>query len=107
MTNGTQNLADTPTRPLTNDILFWVGLFVAMLLGMIAKALHDNLIGGVRMDTLLEKEVIIPVLVSPIIFGGIYGIMRETPRNIGTFIFAFQNGFFWKAIFSQTTQSPQ
>ena len=107
MTNGTPNLMDKISKPSISDVLFWSGLFVAMILGMLAKTVHDNLEAGIRMDSILQTDVLLPVLVSPIVFGGIYGMIRETPRNVGTFIFAFQNGFFWKAIFGQATPSIQ
>jgi len=80
------------------ETLFWTAIFIAMIGGMLAKAFHDNFYNQ-RFEFTLTKDMFIPLLISPIVFGGIYGIIQHTPKNVGTFIFAFQNGFFWKAIF--------
>lgn len=93
------------------DTLFWISIFLTMIAGMLAKACFDNLQNNERLDLswdfFLRREILLPVFVSPMVFGGIYGIIRQAPhKNIGTFIFAFQNGFFWKAILGQAEKQP-
>jgi hypothetical protein len=92
------------------DFLFWTAIFLTMVAGIIAKSLYDSLMNNERFelgwDTLLRKEVIIPLLVSPMVFGGIYGLIQQTPKNLGTFVFSFQNGFFWKSILGQIDKPP-
>ena len=85
------------------DAVLWVALFLAMITGMIAKAIYDYIaknqtILEVRLVPLLTR-VALPMLVSPMIFGGVYGSLRDSPRDFRAFIFAFQNGFFWETVF--------
>jgi len=46
-----------------------------------------------------------PILVSPLVFGAVYGGMDEKTPIIFLLIFAFQNGFFWQTIMNK--QPPQ
>ena len=89
-------------------------LFLTMVVGMIVKAIYDSLLNNENItpgwDVLWRKDFILPVLVSPMVFGAIYGYLRDSPTNMLTFIFAFQNGFFWKTIFAgldKPTSFPQ
>lgn len=75
-----------------------------MVVGMVAKAFYDNIVKNERPPAVdwalfLRPEIALPLIVSPIIFGAIYGFLKDNPRNIGALVFAFQNGFFWKTIF--------
>ncbi|GAK61686.1 hypothetical protein U27_01587 [Candidatus Vecturithrix granuli] len=42
-----------------------------------------------------------PILVSPLVFGVIYGSMDENMPIILLLIFAFQNGFFWQTVMNK------
>ncbi len=90
------------------DSLFWLFLFLTMVFGIVAKAFYDyienNESFNLGWDILLRREVLLPIFVSPMVFGGIYSIAKQSPRNFGTFIFAFQNGFFWKTILGRGEQ---
>lgn len=84
--------------------VYIVALFVAMVVGMVAKAFYDNIVKNERPPSVnwalfLRPEIALPLIVSPMIFGAIYGFLKDNPSNIGALIFAFQNGFFWKTIF--------
>ena len=52
-------------------------------------------------EILTRKDVMLPLLVSPMVFGAIYGYLRNSPITVITFMFAFQNGFFWKTVFGR------
>ncbi len=109
------DLAQQPNQPLTpgkrQSALYWTGIFATMLLGMVFKVIYDLLTRGqnpnFKSDWLLE--LVIPVIISPLVFGGIYNMIAVMPKNPTVFIFAFQNGFFWKTIFADinTVQTPE
>ena len=103
--NESLNIGHKSKSNNIKEAFFWVSIFIAMVAGMIAKALYDYTIYNREINFSLMKlitpDVYIPILISPIVFGGIYGIIQTTPKNIGTFIFTFQNGFFWKTLFSK------
>jgi uncharacterized membrane protein YedE/YeeE len=81
-------------------------LFLTMVLGMVAKALYDMVVSNEQLpsfgtEILTRKDVMLPLLVSPMVFGAIYGYLRNSPITVITFMFAFQNGFFWKTVFGR------
>ena len=66
------------------DEIPWIeiGLYFAMLLGMVAKYLYDT-IGEGNKIVIRKYQLIKPFLVSPIVFGIIYGGLAEnTPGPI-------------------------
>ena len=94
-----------PGRSLPANILLWSAIFLTMVLGMVASVLHRNLLTDASFEMswsfIFHKDIIVPILVSPMVFGGIYGFMKANPNNIESFLFAFQNGFFWKAVLGE------
>jgi hypothetical protein len=89
-----------------NNVLYWLGNFIVMVIGMAAKVIYDHVANGRSLfpeRTDIGMEIIIPLLISPMIFGGVYRYLQETPKSLGAFVFSFQNGFFWKSIFTQST----
>ena len=91
------------SRALRNSLVL-LALFLTMILGMVAKALYDLVLRNEAIvwgwSLLLRTDVFLPVIVSPMVFGIIYAHLQNSPRGLPTFIFAFQNGFFWKTIFA-------
>lgn len=47
---------------------------------------------------LTSSRLVMALVVSPIIFNSIYITIGSNPQNIGDYLLAFQNGFFWEAI---------
>lgn len=96
---------------IIGEILLWTGIYLTMILGMIAKSIHDNTKNNISISfewsMLNTTAVILPLLISPMVFGSLYSFIQRSPKNLGTFIFAFQNGFFWKSVFTQTENSFQ
>ncbi len=76
-------------------------LFLLMLAGMMAKGLYDGL--GQKENAPFDKRRILrPLLVSPIVFGTVYGGIGEyAASSMLLWIFAFQNGFFWQTVLDQ------
>ncbi len=77
---------------------FLFGVYMAMLAGMAAKALVESLTSGGEMDV---KQFILPLLISPIVYGVVFKIAKGSDETILMLIFGFQNGFFWQDIFGQ------
>ena len=78
--------------------LYCVGVYFSMVLGMISKALHDSLVNANEIEFV---HFIVPMTVSPIVFGGILQIIRNPHDKfdlLGVVAIGFQNGFFWQDV---------
>jgi hypothetical protein len=88
-------------------------LFAAMLLGMSSKYLWD-LIEVRRTRNLSRKpdepkvrlefdfwDFVQPLLVAALVFAAVLAATSETKAT--SFLFSFQNGFFWQAVLKQKT----
>ena len=83
--------------------LLYGPLFIAMLLGMVAKTAVDCLDSSNRRGALIEhiRNGSIAILVSPIVFlgflqAGEFG--ASTQAFLVLWLLAFQNGFFWQTV---------
>ncbi len=128
---GQWNLGDTPppapapptgggvassgveVSPVTfSDLgVLYAPLFVAMLLGMIAKAFVDYLDASDTRHALKEqtRNGLVAVLVSPIVFlgfltAGQFGSSKQTFLVLS--LLAFQNGFFWQTVLKRDRPAP-
>ena len=54
---------------------------------------------------LREKEFSLSVLVSPVVFCGIYQVTAENTLASSSLIIAFQNGFFWHSVIESMKKS--
>lgn len=70
--------------------------FGLMLLGILAREGFNALVNQKAFNW---TSLGIAAIVSPIIFGGIYGRLGSLKVDVPTTVLAFQNGFFWNAIF--------
>ena len=80
----------------TREAVFLAGVFVSMILGMIAKVLHEHLLGT---QVFNWTNVLIPLTVAPLIFAGIYQQAKGSDKVLLMLFLGFQNGFFWQDIF--------
>ena len=76
---------------------FEASLYFVMLLGMAAKYFYDA-IGEGNTFNFQKWQLIKPMLVSPIVFAAIYGMLAEESSKLLLLTFSFQNGFFWKTV---------
>lgn len=76
-------------------------LLTCMLLGMIANYWWDHFRNGKGWDDMLIHEVLLPMLISPIIFFGIWSLWPGKEITFALCLISFQNGFFWQVIFSR------
>lgn len=97
---GVQGGGSTSLGDLT---VLYAPLFIAMLLGMVAKTAVDCLDSANRKGALIEhiRNGSIAILVSPIVFlgflqAGEFG--ASTQAFLVLWLLAFQNGFFWQTV---------
>ncbi len=90
--------------------LYWP-LFVAMLLGMLAKAGVDCLDAA---DSAVMwqhmRNAVVALLVSPIVFLGFLSagqFSTSTQTFIVLCLLAFQNGFFWQTVLKRNVRGPE
>jgi hypothetical protein len=115
---GSWTLGDPPPQPpppmepttsnaqpdsLVADLVVLYGpLFVAMVLGMLAKAVVDWLDEPDRTTVMPHvRSGIIAILVSPIVFLGFLNAGQfsvSTQAYLVLMLLAFQNGFFWQTV---------
>nr|VFJ93010.1 MAG: hypothetical protein BECKLFY1418B_GA0070995_10419 [Candidatus Kentron sp. LFY] len=82
----------------TKEVIFLIGVFVAMILGMASKVIFDHLTKGTQFEW---KLLFIPLLVSPMVYGTVFKFVKGSDETVLMLIFGFQNGFFWQDIFGQ------
>ena len=88
------------TDRLTNKTnwLYVAVFYGLMLLGMLAREAYNALLNDKPFNKIGFG---IAALVSPIVFGGIYGSLGNLEINVPSVVLAFQNGFFWNSIFEK------
>jgi hypothetical protein len=91
--------------------VLYAPLFVAMLLGMVAKAVVDWL-DTPSMAALKEhgRNALIAILVSPIVFLGFLNageFSTSTQTFVVLWLLAFQNGFFWQTVLKRDSHRAQ
>lgn len=82
-------------------LVFRLHLFVWMLIGMAFNYLWDHFRAGRRWEDIKAADFVLPFLVSPIIFFTIWSIASKREVDFILALIAFQNGFFWQAIFAK------
>lgn len=76
-----------------------IGMYFAMVAGMTSKYMFDAIGNRKRGRIKLYKwQLIKPILVSPIIFAGIYSQLPENTATFMLLLFSYQNGFFWQTL---------
>ncbi len=57
-------------------------------------------------EMLTSSRFIMAVVVTPLIFNSIYIAIGVNPQNMGDYLLAFQNGFFWETIMAGFSRNP-
>ena len=76
-------------------------LFGVMLLGILARYYWEFLGRDATRADIDIGEMIRPLLVSPLVFFPVWSQASGQPRSLATVLIAFQNGFFWQAVFEK------
>ena len=91
----------SPAVDTTLTVLYNVGLFTAMICGIIANYYWAH---GVSRVVSLD-DFWRPILIAPIIFMPVYVSATKQPRGVIPMLVAFQNGFFWQTVFDRSKAS--
>jgi hypothetical protein len=103
------SVSDEPSSTSLADLgeLYWP-LFLAMLIGMLAKAGVDWLDSSDRaMMRQHLRNALVSLLVSPIVFLGFLnaGQFSTSPQTfVVLWLLAFQNGFFWQTVLKRNVR---
>lgn len=104
--NSAVAIAIAPDKPL----LFGVHMACWMVLGMLANYLWDLFKANKTLADVNLPDLLLPLLVSPIVFYGIWSMWSGEQKISFAFnLIAFQNGFFWQVVLSKAgpvTQKP-
>lgn len=104
-------MLDTPpeSASLSEQIVLYGPLFLAMLLGMLAKALFDVLDDTQPSWREHLRHGAMAIVISPIVFLG-FITAGQFNSSSQTFLvlalFAFQNGFFWQTVLKRNPPAP-
>lgn len=100
--SNTVSSVNENSATLSDEVRLYAPLFVAMLLGMIAKGAIDWLDAADKAVLKLHlRNALVAVLVSPIVFLGFLSagqFSTSTQTFIVLWLLAFQNGFFWQTV---------
>ncbi len=75
-------------------------LFLVMVAGMFARYFWELFQSGKEWHDAALKTLLLPLLVSLMVFYPLWTIASGAPRNFFAIVAAFQNGFFWQTVFS-------
>jgi hypothetical protein len=81
--------------------LFGLHLACWMIVGMVANYLWDLFKAGKSWSDISGRDLVIPMLISPIVFFGIWSMWPDQKPLFSMNLIAFQNGFFWQVVFSK------
>lgn len=78
----------------------WIDLIygISMLAGILAKELWDA-INDTGQIKLRPSRALGALIVSPIVYAGVHSSFSQGQVNLVGLAIAFQNGFFWQAVF--------
>jgi hypothetical protein len=96
-----------PPNPLPKElsglpkVIFGFHLALWLVVGMASNYLWDLFRSGKSWQDVTWRGLLMPVLISPIIFFSVWSIWKGDPISFALPLIAFQNGFFWQVIFSK------
>ena len=81
---------------------FLIAVYISMLLGMAAKTFFNHF---TRQDKLEIGSFMVPLLISPLVYGTVFNIVKNSSETVMMLIFGFQNGFFWQDVLGTITKN--
>lgn len=91
--------------PVLNITLLDITYLLTMIMGILAKEIWDN-INETGAISIKIPRLIAALIVSPIIYAAIYSKLIQNQLSLLGLAVAFQNGFFWQAVFRTTQKGP-
>ena len=91
---------------LSRDTLFYgAGLFIVMIAGMFIQIVVSNIKEGKDPKQINALELVVPLLLSFIVFYSLWLVAQNAPRDITAAYNAFINGYFWRTV-TERAQPP-
>ncbi len=91
---GVKNLALAKLNITWLDIIY----AMAMIIGILAKEVWDS-INETGTISIKVPRLIAAIIISPIIYAAVYSKFVQDELSLPGIAMAFQNGFFWQAVF--------
>ena len=99
----------TANELLSIQVVSAILLYLALILGMIARVIFDQTRNG-RKLTIKAWKILHPLMASPVVFLAFLGILyipgKSVGINITTALLAFQIGFTWEKLFEKKREYP-
>jgi hypothetical protein len=83
-----------------DDAIFLVGLFLAMIAGMLVQVVAMNYRQGRGLFSVNRDQVVFPTLFAIMVFYPIWAVAAAAPKGFFVVHAAFLNGYFWESIVS-------
>jgi F0F1-type ATP synthase membrane subunit c/vacuolar-type H+-ATPase subunit K len=99
------NFAPTETQ---QSLISFVLVVTVMILGIVSSHIFEKAKnasdGKINLKMVLKSMMsdarfIMALVITPFIYNSIYLVIGNNPDSISDYLLAFQNGFFWEAIF--------
>ena len=84
--------------PQAKNAWYLLLVYLAMILGMVAKTFFDHFTKNLDLHL---GNFLIPLLVSPLVYGVVFNAAKSAADTVTILIFGFQNGFFWQTVFGE------
>jgi hypothetical protein len=81
-------------------IIFGIGLFIVMVIGMFVQVLISSYADH-RAFSVTASQLVFPVLLSPIVFYAVWTAAASAPKGYFVIYCAFLNGYFWESAVSK------
>jgi hypothetical protein len=83
-----------------NDVIFVIGLCLAMIGGMFVQVLAANHRARRPLFSVSRDDLLFPLLFSIIVFYPIWAVTATAPKGFLSIHAAFLNGYFWESVVS-------
>ena len=80
------------------DLFKYVWLFAFMIFGMFASIFQENYRKGLPIANISLSKIVMPLMLSIIVFYGIYVAVKESGELFFSIYTAFINGYFWDKV---------
>jgi hypothetical protein len=88
-----------------DNVLFAVGLVLAMIAGMFVQVIASNYKAGKPLFDVTASQLIFPTLFSIIVFYSVW-VTADATKTLFSIHAAFLNGYFWESVVSAMQPPP-
>lgn len=94
--------SDVSWKTVTTGLVTLIGVLAHSVYNRLSEKEGDVNIKEELFKTFRSSSFLRAVIVSPIVFIGVYGAIKNEPDLLVAHLFAFQNGFFWDVVFMKS-----